>query len=112
MLRNYEGFSSSFEDGTGSAVIYGFDQFTLDTESLDLKAGSRAVTLEPQVFLLLQYLVENRDRVVSKDEIVDAVWDGRAISDSALAYAVKAARQAVGDSGQAQAFIRTIPRRG
>jgi TolB-like protein/DNA-binding winged helix-turn-helix (wHTH) protein len=93
-------------------MIYRFDAYSLDTETLELKSGTDTITAEPQVFLLLQYLIENRARVVSKDDIIKAVWDGRIVSDSALAYAVREARNLVGDDGKTQAVIRTLPRRG
>ncbi|NNE82948.1 MAG: tetratricopeptide repeat protein [Alphaproteobacteria bacterium] len=94
------------------SVIFQFGQHSLDTETVELKAGSVAVDLEPQTFLLLQFLIENRDRVVSKDEIFEAVWEGRIVADSTLGFAVNAARRAVDDDGKAQAVIRTFPRRG
>lgn len=93
-------------------MIFQFGQHSLDTETVELKAGSVAVDLEPQTFLLLQFLIENRDRVVSKDEIFEAVWEGRIVADSTLGFAVNAARRAVDDDGKAQAVIRTFPRRG
>ena len=93
-------------------MIYRFNQHILDTESLELKADADVITLEPQVFLLLQYLIENRGRAVLKDDIIGAVWDGRIVSDSALSYAIKAARVAVGDDGKKQTVIRTLHRRG
>jgi TolB-like protein/DNA-binding winged helix-turn-helix (wHTH) protein len=93
-------------------MIFRFGQHSLDTETAELKAGSVAVDLEPQTFLLLQFLIENRDRVVSKDEIFEAVWEGRIVADSTLGFAVNAVRQAVDDDGKAQAVIRTFPRRG
>lgn len=93
-------------------MIYRFGQHALDTDSLELKVGGDALTAEPQVFHLLQYLIENRDRVVTRDNITEAVWGGRIVSDSALTYAVKEARRLVGDDGKAQAVIRTLPRRG
>ncbi|CAN0096489.1 unnamed protein product, partial [Phaeothamnion confervicola] len=67
-----------------------------------------AVAVEPQVFALLRFLIENRDRMVTKDEIVTAVWSGRIVSDSAIASRVKSARQAIGDDGRAQVSIRTV----
>jgi TolB-like protein/DNA-binding winged helix-turn-helix (wHTH) protein len=93
-------------------VIYRFDAYSLDTETLELKSGVNTITAQPQVFLLLQYLIENRERVVSRSDIIAAVWNGRIMSDSALAYAVKEARHLVGDDGKTQAVIRTLPRRG
>lgn len=93
-------------------MIYSFDAFTLDTETFELKIGANAIAAEPKVFRLLKYLIENRARVVSKDEIIDTVWDGLAVSDSALTYAIKEARRLTGDDGKTQAVIRTLPRLG
>ena len=73
---------------------------------------ARPVPLERQVFALLALLVENRERLVSKDEIVEKVWDGRVVSDSAIASRVKSARQALGDDGKAQRYIKTIHGQG
>lgn len=91
---------------------YRFSGFSFDTDSLELTGDSGPVPLEPQVFQLLQFLIENRDRVVSKDEIIDAVWDGRIVSDTALNTRIAAVRRALGDDGKTQAIIRTFPRRG
>lgn len=93
-------------------MIYRFDQFELDTEKVELRDNGAAVAVEPQVFALLHFLIENRDRVVSKDEIVAQVWDGRIVSDSAVSSRIKSARQAIGDDGSAQRFIRTAHRVG
>ena len=93
-------------------MIYRFDAFSLDTESLELRDGDDPVAVEPGVFSILAYLIDNRDRVVSKDELIEAIWDGRAISDGALNSRINAARRAVGDSGSAQSVIKTFPRRG
>jgi len=93
-------------------VIYRFAPFSLDTDSLELRDGDDLVRVEPQVFSVLAYLVEHRDRVVGKDELIDAVWGGRAISDGALNSRINSARRAVGDSGSAQNIIKTLPRRG
>ena len=93
-------------------MIYSFDAFSLDTDSLELRQDGGAVAVEPQVFSVLAYLIGNRDRVVSKDELIEAVWDGRAISDGALNSRINAARRAVGDDGAAQTVIKTFPRRG
>ena len=70
------------------------------------------IAVEPQVFDLLVYLVQNRDRVVSKDDLIASVWGGRIVSDSTLTSRINAARKAVGDSGEEQKLIRTVPRKG
>ena len=70
------------------------------------------LSLEPQVFALLALLVANRERLVSKDEIIEKVWDGRIVSDAAVASRVKSARQALGDDGKSQRFIKTIHGQG
>ena len=93
-------------------MIYQFGPFELDLSTVELRVGGKSCNLEPQVFALLALLVENRDRLVSKDEIIEKVWDGRVVSDAALSSRVKSARQALGDDGQAQRFIRTIHSRG
>ena len=93
-------------------MIYQFNHFTLDTESLELKDGGDLVEVEPQVFSLLACLIENSDRVVTKDEIIEQVWDGRIVSDGALNSRINSARRAVGDDGKTQAVIKTFPRRG
>jgi len=93
-------------------VIYRFGTFALDTELLELRSGQNPVPLEPQVFSLLAYLIENRSHVVSRQELIEAVWEGRIVSDDTLNSRINAARRAVGDSGTAQAIIRTFPRRG
>src|SRR5262245_20261465 len=89
-----------------------FTDHTLDTDRRELRHGSEPVAVEPQVFDLLIYLVQNRDRVVSKDDLIASVWDGRIISESTLTSRINAARKAVGDSGERQKLIRTIARRG
>ena len=88
-------------------MIYRFGDFELDPAAVELRGRGEARGLEPQVFALLTLLVENHDRLVSKDEIIEKVWDGRAVSDAAIASRVRSARQALGDDGQAQRFIKT-----
>lgn len=90
------------------AMIYGFDSFELDLGKIELRHDGVVVPVEPQVFALLRYLVEHHDRMVSKDEIIAAIWHGRVVSDSAIASRVKSARQALGDDGKSQRLIRTI----
>jgi len=93
-------------------VEFLFDGHTLDTDRRELRRGSGPVAVEPQVFDLLVYLVQNRDRVVSKDDLIASVWDGRIVSDSTLTSRINAVRKAVGDSGRNQKLIRTVARRG
>ena len=89
-----------------------FDNHVLDIGQRELRLGAEPVALEPLVFDMLAYLVANRDHVVSKDDLQDAVWSGRIVSESALGSCIAAARRAIGDSGDAQALIRTIARKG
>jgi len=93
-------------------VQFYFDDYTLDVKRRELSRGSSPVAVEPQVFDLLHYLVKNRDRVVSKDDLLATVWHDRIVSDSTVASRINAARKALGDSGQTQRLIRTIARRG
>jgi adenylate cyclase len=93
-------------------MVFKFDNHVLDIERRELHRGAEAVALEPQVFDLLVYLIRNRDRVVSKDDLIDGVWGGRIVSDSALTTRLNAARKAVNDSGATQRLIRTVARKG
>jgi TolB-like protein len=95
-----------------ASMLYRFGSFELDTAKVELRADGETRPLERQVFALLALLVENRERLVSKDEILEKVWDGRIVSESAVASRVKSARQALGDDGKAQRFIKTIHRQG
>ncbi len=89
-----------------------FGDYALDVSRRELRRGSGLVAIEPQVFDLLVYLLQNRDRVASKDDLLEAVWGGRIVSESTLTSRINAARRAVGDSGEQQALIRTIARKG
>jgi len=93
-------------------VRFLFGGHSLDIGLRELRRSDDVVALEPQVFDLLVHLLQNRDRVVSKDELLSAVWKGRIVSDATIDSRIKAARQAVGDSGAAQRMIRTVPRKG
>jgi DNA-binding winged helix-turn-helix (wHTH) protein/tetratricopeptide (TPR) repeat protein len=93
-------------------VLFSFADHTLDVGRRELRHREEPVAVEPQVFDLLVYLIENRERVVSKDDLIASVWGGRIVSDSTLTSRITAARHAIGDSGEAQRLIRTIPRKG
>src|SRR6516164_5322311 len=93
-------------------MILSFGDYEIDVERREIRRAKTLVHVEPQVFDLLVYLVENRDRVVSKDDLIASVWGGRIVSDSTLTSRVNAARKAVGDSGEDQKLIRTIARKG
>ena len=85
-----------------------FDGYLLDTDRRELRRGSALLPAEPQVFDLLVFLVRNRDRVVSKDDLLASVWGGRIVSESTLASRINAARRVIGDTGEQQRLIRTI----
>jgi class 3 adenylate cyclase/predicted ATPase len=93
-------------------MLYFFENFVLDPDRRELRRGNAIVALQPQVFDLLEYLIANRHRVVSKDDIFGAVWGGRIVSESALTTRINATRTAVGDDGDQQRLIRTLPRKG
>jgi len=95
-----------------SSVQFLFADHRLDTDRRELHRGSEAVPVEPQVLDLLICLVENRNRVVTKDDLIASVWRGRIVSEATLTSRIYAARKAVGDSGQGQRLIRTVARRG
>jgi len=84
----------------------------LDTERRELRRSNQLVAVEPQVFDVLIYLVENRDRVVSKDDLISSVWNGRIVSESTLTSRINAVRKAIGDTGEKQSLIRTVARKG
>jgi TolB-like protein/tetratricopeptide (TPR) repeat protein len=89
-----------------------FADYSLDTDRRELRCRSELIAVEPQVYDLLVYLVQNRDRVVSKDDLIASVWGGRVVSDANLTSRIYAARKALGDDGQHQKLIRTIARKG
>ena len=89
-----------------------FADFVVDTDTLELTRGGAVVAVEPQVFALITFLIENRHRVVSKTDLIDAVWEGRFVSDSAVSTRIKSARRALDDDGQSQAVIRTVHGKG
>jgi TolB-like protein len=93
-------------------VIYQFENYSLDVDRQELWRGADLVNVGPQVFSLLQFLIRNRDRVVSKDDLIEYVWNGRIVSDSTLTSTITIVRQAINDSGAAQRLIRTVARKG
>jgi DNA-binding winged helix-turn-helix (wHTH) protein len=88
--------------------VYRFDDCQVDPRQFELRRGGEVVHVEPQVFALLAHLIEHRDRVVTKTELLDAVWGGRFVSESALTSRVKMLRRAVGDDGNQQRIIATV----
>ncbi len=93
-------------------MIYRFETFTLDIPRRELRHGDAVVAIEPQVFDVLRCLIEARDRVVTRDDLLDTVWHGRIVSEATLSSRLNAARAAIGDSGAEQRLIRTLPRKG
>jgi adenylate cyclase len=93
-------------------MIFTINECSVDTEVYEVRRHGSLVPVEPQVFDLLVHLLENTDRVVTKDEIIARIWNGRIVSEAALSSRIKAVRQAIGDDGASQACIRTIRRRG
>ncbi|MDH5177366.1 MAG: winged helix-turn-helix domain-containing protein [Gammaproteobacteria bacterium] len=104
--------AASAAGGILPRMLYRFGTFELDTAKAELRAAGEPIAIEPQVFALLTLLVENRERLVSREEILDTIWDGRVVSDAALASRIKSARQALGDDGKSQRFIRTLHGQG
>jgi adenylate cyclase len=95
-----------------SNLLFSFENFVLDTDHRELRRDGEVILLQPQVFDLLTYVIRHRDRVVSKDDLIEAVWGGRIVSESTLASRINAVRAAIGDTGEAQRLLRTLPRRG
>ena len=97
--------------GLRCAIV--FEDYSLDTDRRELRRGRQLIAAEPQIFDLLQYLIRNRERVVSKDDLLAAVWDGRIVSESALStrHSTPSAH-AIGDTGEEQRLIKTVPRKG
>lgn len=92
--------------------IFRFEDFELDIARFELRSDGKRVHVEPQVLSLLILLAENAARMVSKDEVIEKIWDGRIVSESAVAARIKAARKAIGDDGKGQRLIRTIHGKG
>jgi TolB-like protein/DNA-binding winged helix-turn-helix (wHTH) protein len=93
-------------------MLYRFAEFEIDVSQQELRRQGSSVHIEPQVFDLIVHLVRNRDRIVSKDELIETIWNGRIISEAALSSRINGARRALGDSGADQTLIRTLHKRG
>ena len=93
-------------------MIYTFGSIQLDLSKVELRDNGELRPVEPQVFALIAYLAEHRGRMVSKDELFEKLWEGKVVSDSALATRVKSARRALGDDGRTQAMIKTVHGQG
>jgi DNA-binding winged helix-turn-helix (wHTH) protein len=91
---------------------YLLGSYVLDTERRELRHGAGRVSVEPQVFDILQYLIRNQEHVVSKDELFASIWNGRLASESALSTRINAARSAIGDNGEEQRLIHSVFRKG
>jgi TolB-like protein/tetratricopeptide (TPR) repeat protein len=96
----------------GAEVQFFLENHVLDVDRRELRRGGELLTIEPQVFDLLVFLVQNRDRVISKDDLIKGVWDGRIVSESTVSSRITAVRKAIGDSGEEQRLIRTFARKG
>jgi len=96
----------------GSELRYVFGNCILDADRRELRRDNELVPIEPQVFDLLEFLIRNRERVVSRDDLFAAIWAGRTVSESALSTRINAARSAIGDTGEQQNLIKTLPRKG
>jgi DNA-binding winged helix-turn-helix (wHTH) protein len=93
-------------------VRYCFEDYVLDTARHELRRNGVLLPAAPQALDLLAYLIQHRDRIVTKDQLVDAVWERRAITDTALTTRLNVVRSVVGDNGQQQRLIKTLPRKG
>lgn len=105
-------FGDDFAEQRARQVNYFFEDFALDPERRELRRGANLIAAEPQVFDLLEYLIRHRERVVSKDDLLAAIWHGRIVSDSALTTRINSARAAIGDSGDSQRLIKTLRGKG
>jgi DNA-binding winged helix-turn-helix (wHTH) protein len=93
-------------------LLYSFEDYVLDSDLRELRRATDFIAVQPQVFDLLEYLIRNRGRVVSRDDLIADIWAGRIVSESALSTRINAARTAIGDNGDEQRLIRTLARKG
>ena len=95
-----------------NTVIYTFADYRIDTSRFEMARGTAILSVEPQVLELLIFLIDNRDHVVSRDDLLGTIWKGRVVSDTTLSSRIKSARQVIGDDGTRQQYIKTIHGRG
>ncbi len=115
MILHFAGQGNALSCGKGfggSGLKYCFESCALNTDLRELRRGSEFIAVEPQVFDLLQYLIRHRERVVSKEDLIAAVWNGRIVSDSALTSRINSVRNAIGDDGGSQRLVKTLRGRG
>jgi DNA-binding winged helix-turn-helix (wHTH) protein len=93
-------------------LLYCFEKCVIDSDRRELRRDGALIPVEPKAFDLLVYLIAHRDRVVSKDDLLASIWDGRVVSESALSTRINAVRSAIGDSGEEQRLIKTLSRKG
>ena len=93
-------------------MLYSFEDYALYSDRRELRRGGDLVPVSPKAFDLLVYVIRNRERVVSRDDLISSIWDGRIVSESALTTCINAARHAIADSGEEQRLIKTLARKG
>jgi DNA-binding winged helix-turn-helix (wHTH) protein len=96
----------------GNKLLFSFENYVLDSDRRELRHCASLIAVEPQVFDLLELLIRNRHRVVSKDDLLATIWRGRVVSESTVSNRINAARTAIGDRGEDQRLIKTLPRKG
>src|SRR5919106_3689182 len=107
------GLPSEWEaEGRRGRMIYAFEDYELDLPRYELRYAGKLVKLEPQVFNVLAYLIQHRDRVISKEELLEQLWPGRFVGEATLTSRLTAARRAIGDRGREQRLIQTVHGRG
>jgi TolB-like protein len=111
-VMNYGWISLGFLSKWSAEVQFSFENYCLDADRRELKRGSELIAVGPKVFDLLLFLIQNREQVVTRDDLLKAVWDGRIVSESTLTSHINAVRKAIGDTGKEQRLIRTVSRRG
>src|SRR5215475_2567101 len=111
-MRYFGVLESDEAASQANSAAFRFANFEIDVARHELRCGGKIIPIEPQVFDLLVHLIRNRNRIVSREELIDAVWKGRVISEATLSSRVSAVRRAIGDNGDDQLFVRTHHKRG